>query len=336
MFFSVIVPIYNVESYLEKCIESVLRQSFADFELILVDDGSTDGCPQLCDSYKDSRIKVIHKNNGGLVSARQAGIKIASGEYIVNLDGDDSLLTDMLEKAYKIIAETDADIVSFSHLISSGQQLTQGKCEPIAAGLYHKKEIESTIYPRLLLDKSMKHMLYFLCGKAIRRSLITEPQLNVDKNISLGEDLCCMIPCYLSAEKVFISNENAFLYTTRNDSISKAVYPTQLKKVDDIVDVLHSLNSGAVKDFSEQMSRYYAFMCFAIIAAAAEHKCFSDLKEIKSNLITSSHRTELKKAKFGDISAKSRISIWLIKKNLTGAAFYFLYICGVLKNIIRR
>ena len=117
MFFSVIVPIYNIEKYLPRCIDSVLAQSFDDFELILVDDGSPDNCPKICDEYavKDARIKVIHKENGGLVSARQVGIKKAVGDYVFHLDGDDAVCNDALESAYKIINETNADIVSFSY-----------------------------------------------------------------------------------------------------------------------------------------------------------------------------------------------------------------------------
>ena len=114
MLFSVIVPIYNIEKYIRRCIDSVLLQSFADFELILVDDGSPDMCGAICDEYakKDERIKVIHKENGGLVTARQAGIKVAGGDYIFHLDGDDAILPDALESAYKIICDTGADIVS--------------------------------------------------------------------------------------------------------------------------------------------------------------------------------------------------------------------------------
>ena len=88
MFYSVIVPVYKVEKYLQNAIESVLNQTFSDFELVLVDDGSPDSCPAICDSYKarDARVKVIHKSNGGLASARRAGIQVASGEYVFNLD----------------------------------------------------------------------------------------------------------------------------------------------------------------------------------------------------------------------------------------------------------
>ena len=107
MLFSIIVPIYNIEKYLSRCIDSVLAQSFSDYELILVDDGSPDNCPAICDEYakKDSRIKVIHKKNGGLVSARQAGIVEAIGDYVFHLDGDDAICPDALESAYEIICK---------------------------------------------------------------------------------------------------------------------------------------------------------------------------------------------------------------------------------------
>ena len=102
MFFSVIVPVYKVEKYLPACIESVLSQTFSDFELVLVDDGSPDKCGKICDNYKekDERIKVVHKSNGGLASARRAGIKVAQGKYVFNLDSDDLIENDTLFNAY--------------------------------------------------------------------------------------------------------------------------------------------------------------------------------------------------------------------------------------------
>ena len=95
---SAIVPVYNVEKYIYRCVDSILNQTFSDFELILVDDGSPDNCPQICDEYakKDSRIKVIHKENGGLSSARNAGLDIASGEWISFIDSDDWIHKDYL------------------------------------------------------------------------------------------------------------------------------------------------------------------------------------------------------------------------------------------------
>ena len=114
VFFSVIVPVYKVEPYLQKCVDSVLGQTFRDFELILVDDGSPDGCPLLCDAYaqKDDRVVVIHKENGGASTARNVGLDNARGEYISFLDADDFWLRDtVLEKIYNSLQNKPVDIL---------------------------------------------------------------------------------------------------------------------------------------------------------------------------------------------------------------------------------
>lgn len=109
---SIIVPVYKVEKYLSRCIKSILRQTFTDFELILVDDGSPDKCPQMCDDWgkKDKRIRVIHKENGGLSSARNAGLRAARGEYIGFVDSDDWIACDMYEILYQLAKKYRADI----------------------------------------------------------------------------------------------------------------------------------------------------------------------------------------------------------------------------------
>lgn len=117
LLFSVVVPIFNVEMFLEECIKSVLKQTYTEFELILVDDGSTDESSSICDRYEkeDERIKVIHKSNQGLVSARKAGIAIAKGEYAVCLDSDDWLQKDHLLNLSRIIRKFSPDIICFNH-----------------------------------------------------------------------------------------------------------------------------------------------------------------------------------------------------------------------------
>ena len=108
---SVIVPVYKVEAYLTACVESVLAQTYPNFELILVDDGSPDNCPRMCDEFaaRDSRIRVIHKKNGGLSSARNAGIDAAKGSYLAFLDSDDLWTPFFLERLHAALTEADAD-----------------------------------------------------------------------------------------------------------------------------------------------------------------------------------------------------------------------------------
>lgn len=337
MLFSVIVPIYNIEKYIRRCIDSVLVQSFADFELILVDDGSPDNCGAICDEYekKDARIKVIHKENGGLVSARQAGIKVASGDYIFHLDGDDAILPDALESAYKIICDTNADIVSFSYQCSINGKIGDVVEDFAYEGLYNKSEIEQNIFPKLLSDKNMNHLFYFLWGKAIRRELATKHQLNVNPAISLGEDLSCTFPCFLEAEKVYMSKKAIYLYTIRNDSISTDFKTRQITQIADVILGLRSLNIKKPNDFDEQISRYSCFMCFAILAAAAEGNHFNSIRKLKELILGSLHNEEIQKAYFEKITFKSRIAISLMKKQKFRLVFYFLYLCKELKRMTR-
>lgn len=126
---SIIVPIYNVETYLERCVESLRTQTYANLEIILVDDGSPDGCPAICDAYagKDIRIRVIHQENAGLSGARNAGIEIAKGEYLAFVDSDDYVTPDFIQSLYELLQETGCSIGQCRFAYVQGEPL---KSEP--------------------------------------------------------------------------------------------------------------------------------------------------------------------------------------------------------------
>ena len=123
---SVIVPVYKVEKYLKRCVESIVQQTYQNIEIILVDDGSPDRCPEMCDEYarRDARIKVIHKSNGGLSDARNAGLNIASGDYISFVDSDDWIEEDFIEILYKNMKKENADIsiIGYTLIWESGRK----------------------------------------------------------------------------------------------------------------------------------------------------------------------------------------------------------------------
>ena len=338
MFFSVIVPVYKVEKYLPECIESILAQTFNDYEVILVDDGSPDLCGQICDSYsqKDSRIKVIHKKNGGLASARRAGIKEALGDYVFNLDSDDLIEKDTLECAHQIITQTNAQIVSFAYKWVKNHQTISVTNDGIEQGLYKKAHIEKVIYPKLLMDKNMGHISYYLSGKAIKREFLTPLQLSVNEKISLGEDLCCVIPCYLNAESVYISSKEAYLYRVREDSLSKDFNANQIYLIEDVINEIKKTSITNIADFNDQLCRYSCFMCFAILASAAEGNHFKSLKQLKNNIKNSVHAKLIPAARFKKLSFKSRITIIFMKRNCYSLAFYFLNFCKRIKNLLKR
>ena len=335
MFFSVIVPIYNIEKYIRRCIDSVLSQTFADFELILVDDGSPDKCPKICDEYaeKDSRIKVIHKENGGLVSARQAGISKARGNYIFNLDGDDAITPDALMSAYQIILETKADLVSFSYRIYTDGKLGKVVHDLAEEGIYDKKRLEEEIYPNLLSNKNMQNLFYFLWGKAIKKELALKYQMNLHTSIIMGEDACCTTPCYLDANLVYMSKKAIYLYTVRGDSITTSFKISQISQIAEAVTYLRNIDVKKPTYFEDLLSRYSCFLCFAILAAAAEGGYFGEIESIKRAILGSLHREEIKKAHFENITVKSKISIFLLKKEQIRLAFYFLYLCKKIKDV---
>lgn len=150
---SIVLPIYNVEQFLDRCIESVVNQTYRNLEIILVDDGSPDGCPRKCDEWaaKDSRIKAIHKKNAGLGMARNTGIDNATGEYICFFDSDDYVTLDAIEKAYRCISEHHADIVHFgSYVIDSNGREKACRIPQTEKKLYQGDEVQNYVLPNLI------------------------------------------------------------------------------------------------------------------------------------------------------------------------------------------
>lgn len=220
---SVIVPIYMIDRYLGICIESILNQTYKNLEIILVDDGSKDRCPEICDLYKskDGRIKVIHKPNGGLVSARKAGLQQSNGVYISNVDGDDWIGPGFIESLYTAAETSGADIVCAGQtrdLFSKSAHFTN----TIQTGVYEGERLKE-------LWKNMISMLpyyrpgitTYLWNKLFRREVLLEPQSSVDNRISIGEDGAVTYPALLQCKKVAVVDNVAYHYRQREDSMLK-------------------------------------------------------------------------------------------------------------------
>ena len=139
---SVIIPVYNVEKYLHRCVDSILNQSLQDFEIILVNDGSTDSSPEICDQYaqQDNRIRVIHKKNARVAAARNDGIKAAKGEFISLIDSDDWIEPTMFEEMYSTANQFGCDFV-MCDLAKKGKDIEYTVSQPIPKGFYDKERI---------------------------------------------------------------------------------------------------------------------------------------------------------------------------------------------------
>lgn len=216
---SVIVPVYNTEKYLRECIDSILAQTFTDFELILVNDGSTDGSGAICDEYaeKDPRIQVIHQENGGITVARKSGVRVARGEYVTFVDSDDWIDQEM----YRImLAGESADIVICNMIRFRNNDMFEIKC-CVNPGLYDKQKLQDTFYPTMLFDfdRCQPAVHPSLCNKLIRCEIIRNVINNVADGITYGEDALCSYACMLDAEKIHVMAQGLYYYRENPQSV---------------------------------------------------------------------------------------------------------------------
>ena len=221
---SVIVPVYNAEKYLAECVDSILAQTLRDIEVILVDDGSTDTSPAICDAYagKDSRVKVIHKANGRAASARNAGMKIVQGEYVAFVDSDDWISPDMYEK----MLAAGADVCLCDYVRFQGNQEFPFSQPNIRAGFYNKEQICKEVYPRLVMDGVEFPITISNWAMLIKRKVITENHLSYREDILISED------APFGSEVLYCANSFAYLkgqqfyhYRITEGSVSKTYKP---------------------------------------------------------------------------------------------------------------
>ncbi|KFN01824.1 glycosyltransferase [Bacillus clarus] len=255
---SVIVPIYNVEKWLARCIESVLKEPFVNIELVLVNDGSTDKCGEICEEYleKDNRIKVIYKENGGVSSARNAGIEAATGKYIVFIDPDDEVSENYFTRLYGIAEDK--------------------KCDAVICG-YKTVPNNNSIIPNFKLDTVMngrdfvlsspnvhsKNDLCFAWRYIYNLSIIKEKNIRFNEQVFIGEDVIFNLEFLLHSQRVCAISEGLYFYTINNsNSLMRVPYKPNLenslvlqyqmrRQLSQEFGLLHD------KQFKKDMANYY-------------------------------------------------------------------------------
>lgn len=205
---SVIVPVYNTEKYLHRCVDSILAQTFSDFELLLINDGSKDKSATICDEYaqKDSRVRVFHKENGGASSARNLGLDNAVGEWITFVDSDDWIDTNYLIQLYKFETKSDLYLSGYTpHLIDIKD-----------ATYKNKEEIKSILN---------KHIFYFsnVCGKLFRSDIINQNKIMFDKNINYAEDTVFVFSYLQHIKSIHTNASFGYYYENSDYSLSKQI-----------------------------------------------------------------------------------------------------------------
>lgn len=300
---SVIVPIYNVEKYLERCVNSILNQTYKNIEIILVDDGSPDKCPQICDKCKniDSRVKVIHKENGGLSDARNYGLSIAKGKYISFVDSDDYIHEETYEKMIKVLELQNADIVccGINHVYDN-------KIESI--------NIEQRIYDdesaieALIMGKNLNQTVW---NKIYKRNIIDNILFEKGK---INEDDFWTYKVFSNSKKIITLDECLYYYVHRESSIMGQGY--SIKNLDGLEARYKQYefmkdNYPKLVFISKKAAFFYGLFLYQkfLLNKSIEKTSFLCIEKYLKNLIFSKNEIE-------NLTCKERIWIFLSNKSL--------------------
>lgn len=210
---SVIVPVYNTEKYLKRCVDTLVHQTYKHLEIVLVDDGSKDKSGKLCDEYAlaDQRVRVIHKENGGLVSAWKKGAEESTGEYLCFVDSDDWVDLNMIEEMAEQLKGLAREIVASDYVIEregSGKQYVWQQLPP---GEYDREALEEEVIPNLL-GREWRYVTISRCMKLISRQLIMDNRRYSNPAARMGEDITIMLPSLIDCERLVIMEHKAYYH----------------------------------------------------------------------------------------------------------------------------
>lgn len=267
---SIIVPVYNVEELLPRCVESIMAQTKKNIEIILVDDGATDGSGAVCDAYakKDERIRVLHKPNGGLTSAWKAGAKIAQGAYIGFIDSDDWIEADMYERMWESAVKNDSDVVVCG-LVFDYEDPNLEERQEISAfekEYYDRKDLEA-LYPALINDgRFFGRMLQpARVTKLYRRELVEKNMVLCENCVSVGEDMQLTLPVLMDAQSMSVVKDfYPYHYWFNQNSMTGKFDPNYLEKIKVMEKRLKEISDlKGVFDFKPQITN--DFLGLAVI-----------------------------------------------------------------------
>lgn len=313
---TVIIPVYNVEGYIRQCIDSVLGQTYTELEVILVDDGSTDCSGIICDEYacKDARIKVIHKENGGLSSARNVALDIATGEYIAFVDSDDYLALDTFEKCYAKLLQTDADVCMFSHYTTNGETCTAHRL-PFEKEVYTGEDVKNKVFPKFFGKTSNDlEVEGFVCRQIFKRDVIGELRFRSEREY-FAEDVVFDIELYSKVSRFCVINEPLYYYRYVSSSLSNKYRDKLFEKLNNLLVFMAERAKGQSGDlYNRVLGRAFTFAKFACLNVKkgdmlSRKEQISLIREIAENIYVRESINIIKRS-----SLKEKVFAFLLKK----------------------
>lgn len=331
---SIIVPIYNKEKYIHECMETLLNQTYRELEIILVDDGSTDSSGKICDQYavQDSRVKVIHKPNGGLVSAWRAGSVEATGDYISYVDCDDWVDLDMYEKLVACTSGRDDEIISSDYVIERTDGTQTYIYQNIASGEYVGEKIKEDVIP-LLWGLEERAICRSRCMKLFSSQLIRDNARYGDKRLRFSEDTSLTIPCLLDAGRIYVMDHEAmYHYRFVDDSMVHGYDKTMLESIELVQDITEkAISDKYLKEKAEELCKHskkeFIFLLMYVVKNEAGGNPVDYVKNIK-------HICGI--SKYGELIKNTPVEV----KHMSNKLVYFVmkhpnrFMCKILRTAI--
>lgn len=286
---TVIIPIYKVEKYLERCVYSVFKQTLINIQIILVDDGSPDNCPNICDrlSKEDNRVEVIHKKNGGLASARNAGLKQAKGDYIFFLDSDDWIDENSLEELVLTADSNKVDFVRFRPMyagwpnIEDGTLCDFGTEEGMEEGIYNREMIINEVFPRLFATPELTLGVIVAAWRSLyNREFLEKNHLLFDDNVKYSEDTIFSAKVVYAAQSFYyLDGARYYHYFYNAESITKSF---RSDRWDSCKELMATFEKNFLEkddyDFSEQLELQ---KLYCVASALGQRNYIADRTERK-------------------------------------------------------
>ena len=278
---SVIVPIYNVENYLRKCLDSILEQTFHNLEILLVNDGSTDGSGQICQEYveKDNRIRYFEKENGGVSDARNFGLDLARGDYVTFLDADDFLFEDYLEKLYIATTLSNADIMIGGYSRFDGSDFYFYKDHFKRDSLVSFTSTQAIQFLDSMLDIQFFNFST-ACGKLFKRTLFKELRFPSGR---YAENQFIMWKLYLNAEHIYAFNGDSYVYRSNNEGLSSGFSVEHLDYIDALEERIKSTKDLEGIDINLCFNMY-RYVLKRILEQLEEHGYIDEAKKVREKL----------------------------------------------------
>ena len=325
--FTIIVPIYNIEKYLEECLRSLIQQTYQNIEIILVDDGSVDGSGSICDHYKniDKRIKVIHKKNGGLTSARKAGLLIATGDYIVPIDGDDWVDPEYINAFAEVLNTNQPDIICGGYVreTPSGSEVREYNSDK---GFYNETDIKDKFYPRLIQPSDDVSIMLSVWGKAFKKDVYTKAQMNVDEGFNLAEDIACVVPCILDAKSIYVTDACYYHYRILQQSMSnnRVSFSWDVPKrlYEHLIKVTEKYGSLFEQQIAQRIVRESFFAATSEFLKGESY--LNTRKKVKTELNGEYIKQSIKKSRFKPFHSKVGTIYWVYQTMLKYRLFLLM------------